>query len=71
MLTLANASSVKAAFQHVVKYEQVCGLQINLKKNERSSLQTIYSFAERSAANSMDKPFFTTFRHRDRFTLRH
>ena len=31
-LTLANASSVKAAFQHVVKYEQACGLQINLKK---------------------------------------
>jgi len=31
-LTLVNASSVKAAFQHVVKYEQACGLQINLKK---------------------------------------
>ena len=31
-LTLANASSVKAAFQHVVKYEQACGLQINPKK---------------------------------------
>ena len=33
-LTLANASSVKAAFQQVAKYEQACGLKINLKKTK-------------------------------------